>query len=368
MDRRWHFLLFLFGLLIPSAMAVMGFSALRGINSLSFPSAQFPLSKSRIASPFPAMQRSTIRTQSALPSFSAWDETRLLDLARTGEACALLESPLAARAPLPSLYRLFPNGDGSLISAEVVEAYLQALSSRNDYEFELALRSASHPLLDLTEAESLLGLLPGHSARDPQRAIAGLRALVDADPLNAAPSLLLAYALNKSGESQEASGELERAYSRPVFKTYTQDVIRSLYLRARGRPTLLSAAVAIGSKLEGPDFFSLEDFLLSQLVDADSHLADLAYSFGRRLSAQEGDDPLNFGIGQRIAFVAWKKLHPTQKTPRLLTERPSPVTQRFGLLSGLQLPVPKGKCERELPRLAERLETERAAANRSPAL
>jgi hypothetical protein len=376
MDRRWHILLFLFALAIPFGLTAL----LRGWEPPRFVPEVRTTPSSQSASQGPsrvAAMRQAASAASPAPAFSSVDERHLLELARTGEACALLESPLSARAPLLSLYRILPGPDAGSIPSSALEAYLAAFSSGTVGGFHVAVRSASHPLLDLTEAEAELGLLPGvHVARDPRAAIQLLRPLADSDALNAVPSLFLAYALKLVNEPDEASAELERAYTRPLFRTYAEEAFQSLYLRAQDKPAPLSAAFALGARLTGPDLWPVEDLVLESLADADPRVAEQAYTFGRRLESAENAPSasaaftaaVNFGFGQRIASAAWRRSHPSQPAPRAIADRPLPPSKRQTLLGGLSLPLPQGACALALPRIARALRAERDEPNRKPAL
>ena len=141
----------------------------------------------------------------------------------------------------------------------------------------------------------------------------------------------------------------------PTCSEYADEAIASLRQRAIGKPTQIAAALAIEARIPTLDLWPLEDFLIDSLEDADPRLSELAYAFGRRQAARENTGStgaFNFGFGQRVASVAWRRLHPAQLPPRDLASRPTPAQNAF---SRLRLPLPNAVCEKELPKLAARI-------------
>ncbi|MGZ3650265.1 MAG: hypothetical protein ACXVB9_06580 [Bdellovibrionota bacterium] len=327
--------------------------------------------------------------QGITPRWSAAEEKHLLELVSRNATCPLLQSRLANHAPITFLFHLLslsPSRHAGPIPPDALEAYVHAISSRNEADFRNALRASTHPLARLTEAEALLGLLGKNIpvTPAPEAALPILRALQTELPGNALPGLLLAYGLHSLGDPS-FSGEIAAALERPEFHTYGEEVLQSIYGYSLDQSVLLPAALGIAEQAPLLDLLPIEDLVLDRLVDEDRSFAESALGFGRRLLRFEASrserqeflfwSALNYTIGQRIARGSWKKLHPELAYPLELGVPRAELVARgvsLGKISDRhfsQSPPDESSlalCEEAIPRFAQGLKREWNLASSGP--
>ncbi|HEY8280117.1 MAG TPA: hypothetical protein VIH99_10865 [Bdellovibrionota bacterium] len=351
-------------LLSPTALLPTG---LRQAASYSLPSS-FSAAPERLR--LPALK---------LPSWEAQDEMELRILSTDDRApCQVFASPLLPLAPRVTLFALLkPAHSPSLpLPLPVLDAYFQALAAEDEASFLAALRSARHPLLQLTEAAALLGaLLEGPTAvsSDPAAAQAILAGLEAQEPRNSAYSLLRALAFHQMDREASASLELSRAFAGDVIHTYEEELAQSVFLLASGHASLVPVALSLGEKLPAIDFFPLVDLYRDRLAQSDSIARPYSgFAFGKSVQEREraasGRMELlfwsdqNYRLGQRFAEAAWRKLHPGQPFPESLALSHSALLDKNSLsrpplfLSPTEEPMET--CQREFPAYAAALSVE----------